>query len=210
MEKLSISTEDHNIEINFGLGLSESTIWTPDKQSLAILKGSNFTCSECAIVSRPHKKYPHGFLNIHKNLLSGDIRVLCSMCSTCENIDRAINDEYEHGHIINCPELTQGEVVHFARMNFIAKIRGGELGEVADGVFSLMQTELTQNMGGVVPGFESGSLIEFVDIYNYLPPNLKFGENSVLKDVRYLPSFETFKTQVAFWNVAAYSKIKTV
>lgn len=229
--------ERQNTVLNDGVDVPDDLNWVPSKQLQGKLKSKNYTCECCGLVSRPHKDYPSGFIELVR-FSSGREVAMCSMCVQGIALDRKVVGQKEHGYIIRCPELSQGEVVHMARLFYLGQILDNKISEEAERLIELMQSQLTKDVSTIIPSYEDGSIEEFVDIYKYLPPTFEFekstpeddeskpsnkkgskkvstsastkkklSKNEFLKDLRYLPKQSAFDRQIRFWNLASYKSL---
>lgn len=198
-----IKPKDKRFVLNEGIIMPSDLNYTPSNRLLKILKASDFTCSCCGLKSRRHTDYPSGFIEVLE-VNEGDNKTYCTICIQSISLDREVNGMKEHGHIILCPQLTQGQVSHFARMHFLSQINDNMVSDKSAEIYELMASELTKNIGTIIPGYESGSIEEYIDIYNYLPPAFKSGKTSVVDNLRYLPKQMAYDKQTRFWKAASY------
>ena len=194
---------DKRFVLNEGVTMPSDLNYSPSDRLLKILKASDFTCSCCGLKSRRHADYPSGFIEVLETK-AGDNKPYCTICAQSISLDREVNGMKEHGYIILCPELSQGQVSHFARMHFLSQINDNKISEKSSEIYEMMTTELTKNVGSIIPGYESGSIEEYIDIYNYLPPAYKSGKECVIENLRYLPKQMAYDKQARFWKAASY------
>jgi len=179
--------------------------WLPDQSQLEILENNNFQCDCCGLVSRPHKQVPSGFIEIAS--FDDKELPLCSFCMQSQNLSRLVSGRINHGLIIYCPSLSQGQVSKLALYIYASKLRGNGLSSAATNLLTNINKSLIKPASKILPILKSGEVQIFVDVYNNLSPDLLSRQESLFEDLKYLPSEELFKAQVAFWNKASLNNI---
>lgn len=184
---------------------SDPLNWRPDAWQSEFLASKGYRCDCCGLVSRPHKDYLSGYLEIMP--ADDGNRVLCTMCMQTQHISRPVNGKRNHGLIIYCPSLTQGQIIKMAQWAFMAKYRGNKFAQAANRLISMVVNDLVEPVAQVVPGLATGDIGEFADLYDYMPPHLRDKGPRLFGSLRYWPNEVVFEPQIRFWNVAAFYNI---
>lgn len=181
---------------------NDSLNWSPDSNATNLFKSKGYRCECCGLVSRPHREFKSGYMEVCQ--LDGKDYVLCSFCAQSQYIGRTVNGRPNHGLIFYCPELTQGQVSNLAQWAFIAKLRGNQFSEHANRLIGLITRDLIEPVAHVIPGFSSGDVQEFADMYAYMSPKLRARSKTLFSTLKYWPNEVVFEPQVRFWNAAAF------
>lgn len=184
----------------YSVSKADSLNWIPTSDETLILKKNEYTCDCCGLVSRPHVDFPSGYMEIYHD------KILCSMCMQSQHLDRPVNEIINHGLIIYCPTLSQGQIVKLAQWAYIARLRKNELSQQSSNLIGMITGDLLSPVSSVIPGFSSGDVPEFTEIYAHLPHDLRSNESTFSK-LRYWPNEAAFVNQMEFWNVASFHNI---
>jgi len=184
---------------------NDSLNWKPGREDRAILESHGFTCKCCGLKSRKHRDYPSGYLEVIK--IENSKQALCAMCNQSQHLGRPINDKLNHGLIIYCPSLTQGQICKLAQYAFIAKYRENQFAEKANLLIGTISRDLVEPVTKIIPGLSAGDVQEFVDIYEYMSPRLRQQSRELFRDLRYWPNETVFIKQTEFWDCAAYQNL---
>lgn len=190
---------------SYGISEKDSLNWVPSESEMMTLKSNGYKCACCGLESRPHRDFPSGYLELFQS--NNVDQILCSMCMQSQHLGRSVNGKSNHGLIIYCPNLSQGRIIKLAQWAFIAKLRGNRFASSANKLIGMITKDLVEPVSYRIPGFNSGDVKEFSDIYEYMSPKLKEHSSSLLSDLRYWPNEVVFESQVKFWNVAAFRSI---
>ena len=183
----------------------DSLNWLPSEAEMTILKSNGYRCRCCGLESRPHRDFPSGYLEVLR--FNNTDHVLCSMCMQSQYLGRSVNGKANHGLIIYCPYLNQGQVIKLAQWAFIAKLRGNKFASSANKLIGMITKDLVEPVSYRIPGFNSGDVKEFSDIYEYMSPKLRDNSSALLSELRYWPNEVVFEPQIKFWNVAAFRSV---
>jgi hypothetical protein len=183
----------------------DSLNWIPSESEKMILRSGGYKCECCGLESRPHRDFPSGYLELFKS--NNVNQTLCSMCMQSQHLGRSVNGKSNHGLIIYCPNLSQGQIIKLAQWAFIAKLRGNRFASSANKMIGMITKDLVEPVSYKIPGFNSGDVQEFTDIYEHMSPKLKENSSSLLSDLKYWPNEVVFEPQVKFWNVAAFRSV---
>lgn len=180
----------------------DSLNWNPSSTETVILESANYTCSCCGLTSRPHRDYRSGYMEII--ILDEKQHVLCAMCAQTQYLGRSVNGKKNHGLIVYCPSLTQGQIIKLAQWAYLSRLRANRYAKNANALIGMINKDLISPVEKIVPGFTSGDVIEFSDIYRNMSPLLKKRAESLFADLRYWPNEIVFEKQIKFWNAAAF------
>ena len=185
--------------------VNDSLNWSPDERSKASLENDNYKCNCCGLISRAHHDYKSGYMELVS--LKGVSRVLCSMCAQSQYLRRSVNGEKKHGLIVYCPNLTQGEIIKLAQWSYIAKYRRNKYDKQADEIIKMIERDLVNPVSNIIPGFTSGDVQEFSDVFDWMSPKLRSDSEKLFSNLKYWPNEIAFEKQTKFWNVAAFNKL---
>ena len=95
--------------------------YTPTELELSYLEKSDFTCDSCSFKSKPTRSIPSGYMEVVK--VGTNILSLCAPCASAVRLGRKVSGTSQHGLILWLPELTQPQVIHYARLCDTAMIK---------------------------------------------------------------------------------------
>ncbi len=173
--------------------------WIPNPAERLILEKNNFQCAACQLRSRPHLNCASGFIEITQDD-QGNPLTLCSMCMQSQHMGRPVSHSYNHGLIIYCPALTQGELIKLCQSIFVAKFRKSDFEESANILWSAINRELVRPVNTVFGELGDGTIQKFVSIYNELTPQLLKAEKELFCALRYLPNEVFYQEQIQYWS----------
>lgn len=171
--------------------------------TISFLQNNQYTCRCCGLVSRPHRDFPDGYIEVFEH--DEEKFCLCSMCMQSQYVARSVGGMPHHGLIIYCPTLSQGEIVRLAQMTYIARLRKNKFYPEANNLIEKITTELISPVEKIIPGFSSGGVQEFAEIYEYLSPKIK--SSGLLNSLRYWPNEMVYANQIKFWDKAAFNNV---
>ena len=175
--------------------------WRPSVAKLRLLQRSGFRCAGCGLVSAPSTEVPSGYLEL---VAAEDCRAaLCVLCSQALHVGRVVRDRTarDHGVIVYCPSLTQGQVCQLFRDQGVARVLGLPGADaLADRIdrLSLEGSELArQALGLPAREFADGMTIPlFLEVLDAMPTEVD--RDGLLRDLRYLPR-QHFNKQLEYW-----------
>lgn len=183
----------------------DSLNWKPSPEQKSILESGSYLCQCCGLQSRSHREYPSGYVEV---VVIDDVRhLLCTMCAQSQYLSRPVNGKKNHGLVIYCPSLSQGQIIKCAQWAYIAKYRHNKYEMNANALIGMITKDLIAPVEKIIPGFTSGDVIEFADIYKNMSPLLKNNSDRLFQDLRYWPNEVVFEKQIKFWNVAAFHEL---
>lgn len=190
---------------NYDTTGSDSLNWIPAEDERKFLKHNAYKCACCGLVSRPHRDFPSGYMEIFNS--SSNKYVLCNMCMQSQYLGRSVNGKSNHGLIVYCPSLTQGQLIKLALWAYIARLRGNKFAASANKLIGMVTKDLVKPASNCIPGFNNGDVREFTDIYEYMSPKVRKNSSKILSDLRYWPNEIIFESQVKFWNASAFQNV---
>ncbi len=168
---------------------------------LKIIKQHGFKCVQCNFQSRPHKSVPTGFMEVIE--LNGKKGCYCTICAQSILLRRLPDAKRNHGHIIYCPALSQGQVSDLSRYVALHTIRKTSLENSARTLSRTIKDHLVPIVERVIPGFSSGDPFAYADLMDNLrAPRDQTG----LEHLRYWPNLAVFNFVFKYWDAAAFSK----
>ncbi|MFA0809417.1 hypothetical protein [Microbulbifer epialgicus] len=183
----------------------DSLNWNPDTTEFQLLRKNNFTCDCCGLISRPHQEVKSGYMEVC--YIEDKNHILCNICAQSQYVGRKVNGRPNHGFIFYCPDLTQGQISSLALWSFVAKYRENQFSQSANRLVSLILSDLVEPVSYIIPGFTSGDVQEFADIYKHLPPKLMETGDQLFSNLKYWPNEIVFEPQIRFWNAASFHNI---
>ena len=163
-----------------------------------------YTCQCCGLQSRPHKKVITGYIEVFA--LDGRLTALCTMCMQAIHLSRK-HQSYNHGLIIYCPSLSQGQLSRLAQMLYLAKLRNSPGAEYADQLINDIQSKGVTPLAQTFPGLKTGALSEFINLWQYASPKIHRNSQALFGGLRYWPFEMPFRHQVQFWQVATFNHL---
>jgi intracellular multiplication protein IcmJ len=155
------------------------------------------TCQFCGFRSLQCQEVVNLDQNYRNNVVSNMVTACC-FCAQCFFIDAVGKSEYGGGNIIYLPEMTQAELNGLCHALFCAMANNTPYSEVAESVLrdlKMRSQEVDQHIGdGMSIAANLGLALMDVRTKNHQ----KFNE-SVLSDLRLLPSRSRFKDTINLW-----------
>lgn len=169
----------------------------------SFLKGKKYTCECCGLKSRPHRDYPDGYMEVFEH--EKEKYCLCAMCIQSQYLARTMDGMPNHGLIIYCPTLSQGQIIRLAQMTYVARLRKNKLYSSTNSLIEMITSELIAPVEKIIPDFNTGDVKEFAEIYDYLSPKIK--SSDLLDGLRYWPNEMVYAKQIKFWDKAAFNDV---
>jgi len=191
--------------LSYDASENNSLNWIPSESERLFLQSTGYQCQCCGLISRPHRDFPSGYMEVFRS--EGEDHVLCAMCMQSQHLGRCVNGKANHGLIIYCPKLSEGQVVRLAQWAFIAKLRGNRFAQPANRLIGMIVKDLVEPVSYRIPGFTSGDVKEFTEFYQNMSPKLKSEGLTPISDLRYWPNEIVFEQQIKFWNASAFHNV---
>jgi hypothetical protein len=163
-----------------------------------------YTCQGCGLTSRPHKKVPDGYLEVVH--IDGRAMALCTMCMQAIHLSR-VHQSSNHGLIIYAPSLSQGRLIRYAQLLYLAKLRNNRAAPVADQLINDIQAKGVAPLADGFAGLKTGALAEFINLWDYASPRIKQNADSLFEGLRYWPFEMPYRHQLKFWQMAAFKHL---
>lgn len=190
--------------------------YLPTKSEYKAMKLLNFRCQCCGFCGVPRKEVPGAgleFVDINKEL-----KLLCLMCSQSQLLTRPIllengSKELNHGRLVYCPEVTQGEIISITRdiqaLTIYQKNNPNRALRVKIEVYRETYLETILKRCANIPTLKinNNDLGGYASLYKYAPPQLLKNENEVFGAVRYIPDDLVFSHVVKHWLNTSYQSI---
>lgn len=183
------------------------------KVELSVMKKLRFTCACCGFMAMQTKECLHGGLEFL--VIKGEYYLLCYMCSQSQQLLRGVEHNGEakqdHGILVYCPNLTQGQVTSISRDIYAMKqhcryktdkyLR--ERVRALKAEFSTKLTELCPNIYDL--NIKSNHMGGYAEIYRYAPTQLIEQDEAAFAGIRYIPDEILFADIVKLWLDNTYS-----
>jgi intracellular multiplication protein IcmJ len=171
-----------------------------------VLARDNYTCQYCSFQAREFQEIVNLDGDYTKNKISNLITACC-FCSQCLFIESIGLEEMGGGQVIYMPEMTQIELNSFCHVLFCAMGNGTGYQESAQSIYRSFKfrSQLIENKFG--PGTSNPSVLGQLILENQTAEN--FDEQTILKDIRLLPSYVKFKVQLDTWAASALEELAT-
>lgn len=183
------------------------------KVEIGVMKKLRFTCDCCGFMTMQTKECLHGGMEFLK--VKGEYKLLCFMCSQSQQLYRGVEHEgepkYDHGILVYCPSLTQGQVIANIRDIYALSLHHSYksnkyLRERVRGLKSEFTTKLTENCPNIYDlNIKSNHIGGYAEILKYAPKELHDMDVSLFEGIRYIPDENLFAGVVKFWLDNTYS-----
>jgi intracellular multiplication protein IcmJ len=169
-----------------------------------VLEHDNYTCQYCSFQAREYQEIVNIDGNYTNNKLSNLITACC-FCSQCLFMESCGLDDASGGQLIYLPEMSQADLNSFCHVLFCAMGNGTGYQDTAQSIYRgfKFRSQLVENKFGA--GTSNPSILGQL-ILEYTANNSGSGQ-SVLKDLRILPSYTKFKVQLEAWAAAALEEL---
>ncbi len=186
------------------------------KSEFRAMKSLKFTCSCCGFIGLPTKSVPHANLEFVE--VNGSLHLLCILCAQSQHLQRGVElgsgeVSLNHGVLVYCPELSQGEIISIARDLFLAllykqqNIGFDKFGAINEQHNAFIK-RLTENHSNIPSlNISEGHLAGYVSLYKFAPKSLIDREQEVFGSIRYLPSMKVYRTFLEHWLKTSYSSL---
>ncbi len=171
-----------------------------------IYERDQYTCQYCGFQAQEYQE----IINIDGNYLnnkSSNMITTCCFCTQVLFLQAVGLDEMGGGQIIYLPEISQADLNSFCHVLFVAMGNTTGFQEGAQTIYRSLRfrSQIIENKFGTGtsnPAFFGQLLIEHLDSHP--------GESleRVTQDVRLLPSYTKFKTQLDAWAQAALKELE--
>jgi hypothetical protein len=180
---------------------------------LKLMKKLRFTCSCCGFMSMQTNECLHGGLEFLE--IKGEYYLLCFMCSQSQQLFRGVvhNGEpnLDHGILVYCPTLTQGQVTATVRDIYAMKQHyrfksNKYLRERVRALKAEFMTKLTENCPNIYDlNIKSNHIGGYAEISKYAPKELHNQDEVIFAGIRYIPDENLFADIVKLWLDNTYS-----
>lgn len=169
-----------------------------------VFRRDRYICQFCGFQARDYQEVINLDQNYRNNTL-GNMITSCCFCAQCFFIQAVGLSDYGGGTLIYLPEITQPDLNSFCHVLFCAITNDTGYSESAQNIyrsfkFRAQQVETQFGEGASSPAFFGQMVIE---TYGGEPKNL----DTILKDVRLLPSRAGFKMQIEHWAALALQEL---
>lgn len=183
------------------------------KVELSLMKKLRFTCACCGFMAMQTKECLHGGLEFLE--IKGNFYLLCFMCSQSQQLLRGMDHngeaKHDHGILVYCPVLTQGQVISITRDIYALKQHplyktDKYLRERVRALKAEFSTRLTEQCPNIYDlNIRSNHIGGYAEIYKYAPEELLEKDVTAFSGVRYIPDENLFSQIVALWVNNTYS-----
>ncbi|MFT7006680.1 MAG: hypothetical protein ACJAXJ_001188 [Colwellia sp.] len=183
------------------------------KVEIDLMKKLRFTCSCCGFTTMQTKACLHGGMEFLQ--IKGEYYLLCFMCSQSQQLYRGVEhageSNLDHGILVYCPTLTQGQVIATVRdiyaMSQHYRYKTNKyLRERVRGLKSSFTTKLTETCPNIYDlNIKSNHIGGFAEISKYSPKELHDKDEYVFAGIRYIPDENLFADIVKLWLDNTYS-----
>jgi len=169
-----------------------------------ILQRDNYTCQYCSFQAREYQEIVNLDGNYRNNKASNLITACC-FCSQCLFIESIGFDDAGGGQLIYLPEITQADINSFCHVLFCAMGNGTGYQESAQSIYRgfKFRSQVIENKFGA--GASNPALFGQMLLESKIKKPSVI--ETVLKDLRLLPSYTKFKTQLDTWAAAALEEL---
>jgi intracellular multiplication protein IcmJ len=166
----------------------------------------NYTCQYCGFQAKEYQEIVNLDGNYTNNKL-GNMITACCFCSQCLFLDAIALEESGGGQLIFAPEISQADLNSFCHVLFCAMGNGTGYQDSAQAVYRgfKFRSQIIENKFGT--GTSNPAVFgQLVLEYKMEHPEAKV---DILKDMRLLPSYAKFKTQLDAWAAAALEELSS-
>lgn len=169
-----------------------------------VFERDNYTCVFCGFQARDFQEVINLNGNYANNKLD-NLATSCCFCSQCLFLETVGLDEMGGGQLIYAPEISQENLNSFCHVLFCAMGNGTGYQDSANSIYRSFKfrSQLIENKfgsGTSNPASFGQLLLEF-QLEN---PTIK---HDILKNIRLLPAYTKFKTQLDAWAAAAVEEL---
>ncbi|MBU0456257.1 MAG: type IVB secretion system protein IcmJDotN [Gammaproteobacteria bacterium] len=164
-----------------------------------------YACQFCGFQAREYQEVINLDQNYRNNRLD-NLATACCFCAQCSFIESVGKTGYGGGQLIYLPEMNQVELNSFCHVIFCAMVNGTGYRDTAQTVYRELK-----NRSPVVED-KFGSETSNPNIFGQMVLEYEGGERKeiadlLLKDLRLLPSYAKFKTQLDRWAASAAEEL---
>lgn len=165
-----------------------------------------YTCQFCGFQAHHYQEVINLDGNYRKATLSNAVTACC-LCAQCFFLDAVGKDEYGGGYLIHLPQMSQNDLNGLCHVLFCAMVNATDYREQAQVIYrdlklrsQIVEKRLGQGMSD--PAKFAQSVIE---------GNIEDEEKiqTLLKDLRLLPSVTKFSEQIETWARAAREELES-
>jgi intracellular multiplication protein IcmJ len=170
-----------------------------------VLQRDAYTCQYCAFQAQEYQEVINLDGNYLNNKLS-NMATACCFCVQCAFLQAVGWDEMSGGQLIFLPEVSQADLNSFCHVLFCALGNNTSYQETAQSIYRSLKfrSQIVENKFGA--GTSNPSVLgQMLIEYKTHDPEKKF---DFLKEVRFLPSYVKFKTQLEAWAAAALKELE--
>lgn len=164
----------------------------------------NYTCQYCGFQARQYQEIVNLDGNYANNKLS-NMATACCFCSQCLFIQSVGVDEMGGGQLVYLPEISQADLNSFCHVLFCAMGNGTGYQDSAQAIYRSFKFRSQQVENKFGSGTSNPSTFGQL-ILEYQSKNSDSKEN-ILHNIRLLPSYTKFKTQLDAWAAAALEEL---
>jgi intracellular multiplication protein IcmJ len=165
-----------------------------------------YTCQFCGFQAQEFQE----LVNLDGNYLNNkaaNIVTACCFCTQCLFLQAAGMDEMGGGQIVYLPEINQADLNSFCHVLFVAMGNTTGFQEGAQSIYRSMRfrSQIIENkfgQGSSNPAIMGQLILEYKDSH----PGTSF--ELLMQDLRLLPSYTKFKTQLDTWAQAALKELE--
>ncbi len=169
-----------------------------------IFRRDQYKCQYCGFQAREFQEVVNQDGDYTNNKFVNLITACC-FCSQCLFVESIALQDAGGGQLIYLPELSQSEVNGFCHVLFCAMGNGTGYQNSAQAIYRgfKFRSQIIENKYGVGTSNPS-TLGQLILEYQAQHPEFK---EPLLKDMRLLPSYTKFKTQLDVWAAAALKEL---
>lgn len=169
-----------------------------------VFRRDRYVCQFCGFQARDYQEVINLNQNYHDNSLK-NMTTSCCFCAQCFFLQAIGVGDYGGGTLIFLPEISQAGLNSFCHVLFCAITNDTGYSDIAQNIFRdfkfrSQQIEAQFGEGSSQPSF-FGQLI--IESHSEKNRNL----DTILKDIRVLPSRAGFKTQIEHWASLALQEL---
>jgi len=169
-----------------------------------VYKRDNYTCQYCGFQARQYQEIVNLDGNYANNKL-GNLITACCFCSQCLFIQSVGVDEMGGGQLVYLPEMSQADLNSFCHVLFCAMGNGTGYQDSAQAIYRSFKFRSQQVESKFGSGTSNPSIFgQLVLEYQAKNPESKL---NILQEIRLLPSYTKFKTQLDAWAAAALEEL---
>ncbi len=170
-----------------------------------VLERDNYTCQYCAFQAKEYQE----IVNLDGNYANHKLDNLvtaCCFCSQCFFLESVGLDEMGGGQLVYLPEMSQADLNSFCHVLFCAMGNGTGYQESSQAIYRSFKfrSQTIENKFG--SGASNPSTFGQL-ILEYKAEHPEKKADTLLKDVRLLPSYTKFKVQLDAWAAAALEEL---